>query len=77
MPYSDPDKQRACKALSYRRRYHSSADFRKAEAERKRGWLESEEGKESNAQSSRRARLRKKRELPSPKQEALCFPSAD
>jgi hypothetical protein len=77
MPYSDPERQKAAKAASYRRRYRSSAEFREQEAERKREWLESDGGKQSNAQSSRRARLRKKRELPSPKQEALSFPSAD
>jgi hypothetical protein len=77
MPYSDPEKQKACKAEWYRRTYRTDAEFRKGEAKRKSKWLESETGRESNAQASRRARLRKKRELPSPKQEALSFPPAD
>ena len=58
MPYADPDKQREAQARWYRAKYGADAGFREAEAERKAKWLQTEEGKASNAEASALHRAR-------------------
>jgi hypothetical protein len=59
MPYADPEKQREAKARWYRNRYSESPLFRYNEKLRKADWLQTPEGKESNAEASARARKRR------------------
>ena len=62
MPYADPERQREAQARWYREKYGADAKFQKAEAKRKAKWLQTEEGKASNATASARARLKKKKQ---------------
>jgi len=59
MPYADPDKQREAQARWYRAKYSADAAFREAEAERKAKWLQTEEGRASNAEASALHRAQK------------------
>jgi hypothetical protein len=56
MPYADPQKQREAQARWYRKKYEADAKFRNAESDRKAAWLQTPEGKLSNAESSARFR---------------------
>lgn len=56
MPYADPEKQREAQARWYREKYGVSRTFRNKEKKRKADWLQTEEGKASNAAASARAR---------------------
>ncbi len=59
MPYADPEKQREAQARWYREKYARNVAFQVAEANRKADWLQTEEGKQSNAEASARARRRR------------------
>ena len=61
MPYADPEKQREAQARWYREKYQSDRKFQNAEASRKADWLQTEEGKASNAAASARHRQRIRR----------------
>jgi hypothetical protein len=56
MPYADPEKQKEAQARWYRKKYEQDRKFRAAEAERKAAWLQTPEGRLSNAESSARFR---------------------
>jgi hypothetical protein len=56
MPYADPEKQKEAQARWYRQKYKTDRKFRQRESDRKAEWLQTEEGKESNAEASARAR---------------------
>jgi hypothetical protein len=56
MPYADPEKQKEAQARWYRKKYEQDRKFRTAEAERKAAWLQTPEGRMSNAESSARFR---------------------
>jgi hypothetical protein len=56
MPYADPKKQKEAQARWYRKKYEQDRKFRAAEAERKAAWLQTPEGRLSNAESSARFR---------------------
>jgi hypothetical protein len=58
MPYTDLKKQREAQARWYREKYQTDKKFRRAEAARKSDWLQTEEGRTSNAAASERFRLR-------------------
>lgn len=60
MPYADPEKQREAKAISYRKQYAKSRDFREKEAQRKAAWLNTDEGKASNGAANARWRAKQK-----------------
>jgi hypothetical protein len=68
MPYADKEKQREAQARWYREKYVNDRKFRSKEAKRKAAWLQTEEGKESNAAAS--ARARKKVKTTAPKKRA-------
>ena len=61
MPYADPQKQREAQAAWYRRKY-AEKDFAEAESDRKKAWLQTEDGKTSNAAASKRVRQKRKAE---------------
>jgi hypothetical protein len=61
MPYADPEKQREAQRRWYLEKYQTDRKFRKAESVRKAGWLQSDEGKESNAAASARYREKVKK----------------
>lgn len=61
MPYADPQKQREAQARWYREKYQENRKFRRHESERKSLWLQTPEGKASNAAASARARKKAKR----------------
>jgi hypothetical protein len=61
MPYADPEKQREARARWYRSKYKSDANFAAQESARKADWLQTDEGKASNAAASARARTMKQR----------------
>lgn len=61
MPYADPEKQREAQARWYREKYRRDQEFQRAEADRKAQWLQTDEGKESNAKASARHRERARR----------------
>ena len=61
MPYADPQKQREAQARWYREKYQHDRKFRLLESDRKATWLQTEEGKASNAEASQRARARAKK----------------
>lgn len=58
MPYTDLKKQREAQARWYREKYQTDKKFRRAEASRKADWLQTEEGRTSNAAASERYRVR-------------------
>jgi hypothetical protein len=57
MPYADPEKQKEAQARWYRKKYEQDRKFRAVESERKAAWLQTPEGRMSNAESSARFRL--------------------
>jgi hypothetical protein len=59
MPYKDPEKQREAQARWYANKLATGWAFKQAEAERKAAWLQTEEGKASNAAASKRHRRNK------------------
>lgn len=59
MPYADKDKMRAAQAKWYRKKYGTDEAFRLTEAIRKAEWLQTDEGRASNLEASKRARCRK------------------
>jgi hypothetical protein len=61
MPYADPEKQREARARWYRNRYNSDTRFAALEARRKADWLQTDDGKASNAAASSRARAMRRR----------------
>jgi hypothetical protein len=62
MPYADPEKQKEAQARWYRKKYEQDQKFRALESERKAAWLQTPEGRMSNAESSARFRLLKEGE---------------
>jgi hypothetical protein len=54
-----PADQKLAQAKWYRDKYNADRKFRHAESDRKSEWLKTEEGKTSNAEASRRSRLKK------------------
>lgn len=64
MPYADPEKKRLAQAKWYREKYHADRKFRHAESDRKAAWLQTEEGKISNAEATARYRAAKKQVNP-------------
>lgn len=60
MPYADKEKQREAQRIWYREKYRREKKFRKQEAERKAKWLQTEEGRLSNAIASAWDRHKKK-----------------
>lgn len=68
MPYADREKQREAQRRWYREKYWREKEFREAEAERKAQWLQTDEGKLSNAIASAWDRKKRKfRKGPRPK----------
>lgn len=67
MPYADPEKQKAAQRESYRRRYAASKELREAEAARKAAWLQTDEGKASNLESTKRHLSKAKKAALKPK----------
>lgn len=63
MPYADREKQREAQRIWYRNKYWTEKQFREAEAVRKAEWLQTEEGKLSNAIASAWQRIKKKEAL--------------
>lgn len=61
MPYADPEKKREADRRSFQKRYHASKEFRILEAIRKAEWLQTPEGKASNAANQARIWRKKKR----------------
>lgn len=70
MPYADPQRQKEAQARWYREKYDSDPRFRKREAARKADWLQTDEGRASNAAASARDRAKKKRAAISAKRKA-------
>jgi len=56
MPYANPDDRRAAQARWYREKLARDRKFRHDESDRKAAWLQTDEGKASNAEATRRHR---------------------
>ncbi len=59
MPYKDPDKQREAQARWYAAKLARSWAFQAEEAQRKAAWLQTDAGKQSNLEATRRYRKKK------------------
>lgn len=61
MPYADPEKQKAARADWYRQEYAEKKSFRRAEAERKAAWQQTDDGRKKNRLAVARWRAKQKR----------------
>jgi|GEM_PF-4196096 len=61
MPYADPEKQKAARAEWFRQEYAEKKSFRRAEAERKAAWQQTDEGREKNRLAVARWRAKQRK----------------